>query len=326
MSSKKTSSNVDSIPFAGDDLASSYAVTPIYASSLAASNSYRSSQWYLDGKLTVGGNAYGANVDKISTEYTGAGVKVGIIDQGFDTTNIDLIGRFDLTQSVDPRDTGFTSIMPDGTADAHGTWVSGVIGASATNQTGAVGVAPDSTLVGYYARFGVGGSSAAELGEPAWPAGQCRRFQQQLGLQHGVQRQFHEGFVVADQGRDDQCRGTRPRFTGHGLRIRRRQRPSVCGEHGFRRRQHQQPQPDQQPFRHHRGGVGLQRAHRLLQHARRLGHGDGAGRRDPDDGNGRRRRRSHQRFCGRERHVVCCPDRIGRRRHHARGQSGSRVS
>ncbi len=162
MSNKKNANSIDA--FGSDDLATAYAATPIYASSLAASNSYRSSQWYLDGKLTVGGNAYGANVDKISTEYTGAGVKVGIIDQGFDTTNIDLIGRFDLTQSVDPRDTGVTSIMPDGTADAHGTWVAGVIGASATNQTGAVGVAPDSTLVGYYARFGLGGSSAAELG------------------------------------------------------------------------------------------------------------------------------------------------------------------
>jgi Ca2+-binding RTX toxin-like protein/subtilisin-like proprotein convertase family protein len=164
MSNKKTTDGIDAIRSGSDDLASSYAVTPVYASSLAASNSYRTSQWYLDGNLTVGGNAYGANVDKISTEYTGAGVKVGIIDQGFDTTNIDLVGRFDLTQSVDPRDTGVTSIMPDGTADAHGTWVAGVIGASATNQTGAVGVAPDSTLVGYYARFGVGGSSAAELG------------------------------------------------------------------------------------------------------------------------------------------------------------------
>src|ERR1700730_2938601 len=110
MSNKKTTNSVDAIPFASDDLASSYAVTPVYASSLAASNSYRSSEWYLDGTLTVGGNAYGANVDKISTEYTGAGVKVGIIDQGFDINNIDLVGRFDLTQSVDPRDTGVTSI------------------------------------------------------------------------------------------------------------------------------------------------------------------------------------------------------------------------
>ncbi len=138
--------------------------TPVYASSLAAENSYRSYQWYLDGYLTVGGDEFGANVDKISLEYSGAGVKVGIIDQGFDTSNLDLFGRFDMTDSVDPRDTtGVTSISPDSAADAHGTWVSGVIGASATNQVGAVGVAPETTLVGYYARFGFGGSSVDEL-------------------------------------------------------------------------------------------------------------------------------------------------------------------
>ncbi|HEY2251125.1 MAG TPA: S8 family serine peptidase, partial [Planctomycetaceae bacterium] len=141
------------------------ATTPIYASSLAAANTYRSSEWYLDGSLTSGGNQYGANVDEISTEYSGAGVKVGIVDQGFDTTNIDLTGRFDLQDSYDPRDAGTssTSIAPDSSADVHGTEVSGVIGASAINEVGAVGVAPDATLVGFYARFGAGGSSLVEL-------------------------------------------------------------------------------------------------------------------------------------------------------------------
>jgi Ca2+-binding RTX toxin-like protein/subtilisin-like proprotein convertase family protein len=164
MSKKYTLDSIDASEVANDAIASPAAVSgPVYASSYAASNSYRAYQWYLDGKLTVGGNAYGANVDKISTEYTGSGVKVGIIDQGFDITNIDLIGRFDLTQSFDPRDTTVSSISPDGAADAHGTWVAGVLGASATNEVGAIGVAPDATLVGYYARFGLGGSSAMEL-------------------------------------------------------------------------------------------------------------------------------------------------------------------
>ena len=164
MSSKDTLGN-DANNNADDNTAITYAVsTPVYASTLAAGNTYRSSEWYLDGYLTVGGNASGANVDKISTEVMGSGVKIGIIDQGFDVSNIDLVGRFDLTDSVDPRDvTGTTSIAPDSSADAHGTWVAGVIGASATNQTGVVGVAPEATLVGYYARFGLGGSSIDEL-------------------------------------------------------------------------------------------------------------------------------------------------------------------
>ncbi len=165
MSKKIAQSEHDEYASAGGFIAPA-AIGPVYADSLAAANSFRQYQWYLDGRLTVGGNVNGANVDLISTEYTGAGVKVGIIDQGFDIHNIDLAGRFDLGLSFDPRDTtGVTSIAPDSAAEAHGTWVSGVLGASASNQTGAVGVAPDATLVGYYARFGFGGSPMTELAQ-----------------------------------------------------------------------------------------------------------------------------------------------------------------
>lgn len=108
-------------------------------------------------------NGAGANIDAISTEYTGLGVVVGIVDEGFDTTNPDLTGRFDLGDSYDPRDHGATNIMPDSSAAVHGTWVAGVLGASADNDYGIVGVAPDATLAGFYARFGAGGSSRAEL-------------------------------------------------------------------------------------------------------------------------------------------------------------------
>jgi subtilisin family serine protease len=149
MSKKYALDSDDSSAIANDTIVSPDAVSgPVYASSYAASNSYRSYQWYLDGKLTVGGNTYGANVDKISTEYTGAGVKVGIIDQGFDITNIDLVGRFDLTQSFDPR----------------------------CNP----GRVLRKIRTGRLVRDGVG--------EAARAPGQRRRFEQQLGLQHGVLR------------------------------------------------------------------------------------------------------------------------------------------
>ena len=65
-----------------------------YFSLSAASNPYRQYQWYLDGYLTPGSNANGANVDKISTEYTGHGVKIGLIDTGFDLSTADLANRF----------------------------------------------------------------------------------------------------------------------------------------------------------------------------------------------------------------------------------------
>ncbi|TMJ05908.1 MAG: hypothetical protein E6G97_01040 [Alphaproteobacteria bacterium] len=139
------------------------ATNAVYFSPAAASSPYRLYQWYLDGYLTAGSNDYGANVDKISTEYSGHGVLIGLIDTGFDLSNADLAGRFDLSLSYDPRDAGSSDIRPDNAADSHGTWVAGVVGADGNNGIGIVGVAPEATLVGYYARFGLGGSSGIEL-------------------------------------------------------------------------------------------------------------------------------------------------------------------
>src|SRR5215213_7616651 len=156
-----------------DQLSTSEAVskdeTPVawafYASASAASNPLRSYEWQLDGYLTPGSSVFGANVDLISTEYTGAGIRVGLIDEGFDITHPDLAGRFDLQNSYDPRDGTITNIRPDSSSHVHGTWVSGVLGARDDDGFGMIGVAPDSTLVGYYARFGSGGSLRAEMAD-----------------------------------------------------------------------------------------------------------------------------------------------------------------
>jgi subtilisin-like proprotein convertase family protein len=130
----------------------------------AASNPLRSLEWYLDGR-SAGANVAGANVEVVSTEYTGKGVLIGLVDEGFDITNPDLAGRFDLTASYDPRDPGSDNIKPDSVSAAHGTWVSGVVGAAANNGYGTVGVASGATLAGFYARFGTGGSSRAEIAD-----------------------------------------------------------------------------------------------------------------------------------------------------------------
>ena len=148
---------------AGED--ESPVASTIYALPSAASNPMRPYEWQLDGYLTPGSNAFGANVDLISTEYTGAGVRVGLIDEGFDITHPDLAGRFDLQSSYDPRDGTVTDIRPDSSSSVHGTWVAGVLGARADDNFGMIGVAPDATLVGYYARFGLGGSLRAEMAD-----------------------------------------------------------------------------------------------------------------------------------------------------------------
>jgi Ca2+-binding RTX toxin-like protein len=155
---------------AGADDSSAGAETPpsaltVYASAEAASNPERPYEWQLDGYLTPGSNAFGANVDLISTEYSGAGVRVGLIDEGFDITHPDLAGRFDLSTSYDPRDGAVINIRPDSSSAVHGTWVAGVLGAGGDDDFGMIGVAPDATLVGYYARFGLGGSLRAEMAD-----------------------------------------------------------------------------------------------------------------------------------------------------------------
>jgi Ca2+-binding RTX toxin-like protein len=138
---------------------------PGYMSAAAARNPDRAFQWYLDGPPARGSNGTGANVVAISNEYTGAGIIVGIVDEGFDLAHPDLANRFDARLSYDPRDAGVSDIRPDTAAATHGTWVAGVIGAAADNGFGIVGVAPGATLAGFYARFGFGGSSRAELAD-----------------------------------------------------------------------------------------------------------------------------------------------------------------
>src|ERR1043165_8216265 len=132
----------------------------------AASNPLRFLEWYLDGEQSAGSTAPGANVAAVSTDYTGKGVVIGLVDEGFDLTNPDLAGRFDLNLSYDPRDPASAmSVMPNSVAAAHGTWVAAVVGAPANNGYGTVGVAPGATLAGFYARFGTGGSSRAEIAD-----------------------------------------------------------------------------------------------------------------------------------------------------------------
>jgi len=71
---------------------------------------------------------------------TGKGIRIAVIDTGADFDHPDLRGRIIKTQSfVDRGEQTFTS-------DIHGTAVAGVIAATANNQIGIVGVAPQSDL------------------------------------------------------------------------------------------------------------------------------------------------------------------------------------
>ncbi len=107
------------------------------------------SQWHLS-------NAGGvhANVTAVWPDYTGAGVRIGIIDDGFQLSHPDLAGRF----GVGGWDARGNDANPAAEAgDIHGTAVAGIIGAAA-NGAGLVGVAYDATLVGFRMGYGASGS------------------------------------------------------------------------------------------------------------------------------------------------------------------------
>lgn len=101
----------------------------------------RSAQWYLD---KIG-------VDQVEGKFSGAGVKIGMIDDGIDTTHPDLQRQIDYRNSYDT-----VGNVADGKnkipyptnpfGDFHGTAVAGIMVAEENNETGIVGVAPDAQV------------------------------------------------------------------------------------------------------------------------------------------------------------------------------------
>jgi len=101
-------------------------------------------QWYL--KNTVVGQ-YDLDVVKAWDDYTGKGVKVVVMDDGFDHANPDLAPNYDTSLDHDYGNND-SDAAPYNTSDSHGTAVMGIIGA-AENGTGVVGVAHGASLIGF---------------------------------------------------------------------------------------------------------------------------------------------------------------------------------
>lgn len=101
-------------------------------------------QWYLDS----------LNVTAVSDEYSGAGVIVGVVDDGVEYHHPDLVNQVNLLQDRDSQfgtDSGeHKNVLPP---DAHGTPVLGIINAEANNETGVVGIAPDADGVSYRVKW-----------------------------------------------------------------------------------------------------------------------------------------------------------------------------
>ncbi|MCE7029540.1 S8 family serine peptidase, partial [Jiella sp. CBK1P-4] len=94
-------------------------------------------QWHLS-KL--------GNLEAIWAEYTGAGVHVGIYDDGVQYTHHDLDGNYDPSRHV-VVDGQVLDPLPPSSSDSHGTAVAGLIAAE-NDGVGTVGVAYGSTITG----------------------------------------------------------------------------------------------------------------------------------------------------------------------------------
>jgi subtilisin family serine protease len=105
------------------------------------------SQWHLLNTGQAGGLAgIDINVTSVWEDYTGAGVLVGVVDDGVEYTHSEFQGAY--RTDIDYDYGGNDSDAAPGSGDSHGTAVAGLIGARNDGQ-GTVGVAFDSDLTGY---------------------------------------------------------------------------------------------------------------------------------------------------------------------------------
>ena len=96
----------------------------------------------------------GIDITKAWQNYTGQGIKVGVIDDGIDYTHTDLNPHYLFNLDYDAT-TGGTDAFGTSTDD-HGTTVAGVIGA-ARDGSGIVGVAYNAGIAGFRISYGTGG-------------------------------------------------------------------------------------------------------------------------------------------------------------------------
>jgi hypothetical protein len=130
------------------------ALDPQQGDATLPTDTYFAQQWALTGQYG------GINVAGVWKNYTGQGIKIGIVDDGIDFNHPDLDDHYLSTLDYDAV-TGGTSALGVGT-EGHGTTVAGVV-AAARDGTGIVGVAYDAGFAGFRISYSTGGP--AELAD-----------------------------------------------------------------------------------------------------------------------------------------------------------------
>jgi subtilisin-like proprotein convertase family protein len=104
-------------------------------------------QWHLQ-NTGQNGATVGSDVNVVPAwdNYKGAGVRIGIVDDGLEVGHPDLAPNVDLAHGFDFNDND--ADPSPGVSDFHGTACAGVAAARGNNGIGVSGVAPEATLVG----------------------------------------------------------------------------------------------------------------------------------------------------------------------------------
>lgn len=107
-------------------------------------------QWHLK-KTSASSAGTDVNIETIwnypsTTGSRGAGIRVGVVDDGLQTAHPDLSANVDATNDKDWN--GNDADPNPGTGDDHGTACAGNVAAKGNNGIGVSGTAPDATLVG----------------------------------------------------------------------------------------------------------------------------------------------------------------------------------
>ena len=105
-------------------------------------------QWNLAGE-------WGINADEAWTDYTGAGVRVAVFDEGINYNHSELSANYCTDLDFDTSGNNDQDAMYASSGENHGTWVAGIIAAD-DNGSGMVGVAFDSELIGIRRQFSGG--------------------------------------------------------------------------------------------------------------------------------------------------------------------------
>ena len=104
------------------------------------------SSWYLNVSTR---SEIKLDVESVWEDYSGEGVKVGVVDSQIDFKHVELADAYDTSADFNfALGTGDFSINSRAMGDSHGTLVAGVIAAEGGNGLGSVGLAHGVTLVG----------------------------------------------------------------------------------------------------------------------------------------------------------------------------------